>query len=55
MKCFFGHKWGKWGEPIDIEKTTYIYGQIYRQQAKGQRRRCDRCGKILLMPIGGKS
>lgn len=39
--CFFGHKWSKW----NVIKISVIY-KSKQGYCDGQRRQCERCGKI---------
>ena len=54
MNCFFWHKWGKWSESISVLRTTYLRGDVIEKVVDGQRRCCDRCGKIEVREMGDK-
>jgi len=46
MSCFFGHKWGKWG---NYEETTIIMKTDYtvKETRIRQQKKCLTCGKIV--------
>ena len=42
--CFWRHRWGRWGEPFDLN---------IRYRMVAQRRRCERCGIMQEKKFGG--
>jgi hypothetical protein len=44
-QCFLLHKWGKWIDRADVERSSR---GLVKNTGIQQERRCERCGKLQL-------